>query len=70
MSRSATVSTASRRSSTSRTPPFLPIRSRPTSNCGLTIARQSNRSDAQRSTAGSTLSREMKDTSITRSSGR
>ena len=34
---------ASRRSAGSRTTPPLPIRSRPTSNCGLTIARQSNR---------------------------
>ena len=39
---SATAWTASRRSAGSRTTPPLPIRSRPTSNCGLTIARQSN----------------------------
>ncbi len=39
-------------------------RSRPTSNCGLTIARQSNRGAAAARTAGSTFASEMNDTSI------
>ena len=66
----ATATIAARRSARSRTTPFLPILSRPTSNCGLTIARQSKRSAAQRSTAGSTFSSEMNDTSATISPGR
>ena len=40
--RAATATIAARRSAGSRTTPPLPTRSRPTSNCGLTIARQSN----------------------------
>ena len=39
----------------SRTTPPLPTRSRPTSNCGLTIASASNRGAQQASTAGSTF---------------
>ena len=39
----ATPSSASRRSAGSRTTPPLPTRSRPTSNCGLTITSASNR---------------------------
>ncbi len=46
-----------------------PTCSRPTSNCGLTSARQSYRSAAQPRTAGSTLVREMNETSITIRSG-
>ena len=61
--------TASRRSAGSRTTPPLPTRSRPTSNCGLTIARQSKRSAAQASTAGRTLRSEMNETSTTIRSG-
>ena len=58
------------RSPASRTTPPLPIRSRPTSNCGLTMASASKRSAAQASTAGSTLVSEMNDTSATIRSGR
>ena len=62
----ATAATASRRSAGSRTTPPLPTRSRPTSNCGLTIARQSNsRRRRSASTAGSTFVSEMNETSIT-----
>jgi len=50
--------------------PPLPMRSRPTSNCGLIIASASKRSAQQSNTAGSTLVREMKDTSATTRSGR
>ena len=41
----------------------MPTRSRPTSNCGLTSARQSNAGAAAASTAGSTFASEMNDTS-------
>ena len=48
--------------------PCRPARG-PTSNCGLTIARQSKRSAAHASTAGRTLRSEMKETSMTIRSG-
>ena len=67
----ATKTSASRRSPASRTTPPLPILSRPTSNCGLIMANASNPSEAaQASTAGSTLDKEMNDTSATTRSGR
>ncbi len=65
----ATATSAARRSSAERTTPPLPTRSRPTSNCGLTRARQSKRGAAQRSTAGSTFVSDMKATSTTIRSG-
>ena len=49
--------------------PCRPARD-PTSNCGLTSARQSNSGATQPSTAGSTLPREMNETSTTTRSGR
>ena len=64
-----TAISAPRRSGGSRTTPPLPTRSRPTSNCGLTSARQSNRGAAHASTGGSTFASEMNDTSITIRSG-
>ena len=66
----ATPTSAPRRASGSRTTPPLPTCPRPTSNCGLTSARQSNSGAAQASTAGSTLASEMKETSATTRSGR
>ena len=62
---SPTATSAARRSAGSRTTPPLPTRSRPTSNWGLTSASTSWGSPRQRSTAGSTLVREMKETSTT-----
>ena len=67
--RAATDDDRLARSAGSRTTPPLPTRSRPTSNCGLTIARQSKRSAAQASTAGRTLVSEMNETSMTIRSG-
>ena len=64
-----TSGSAARRCAGSRTTPPLPTASRPTSNCGLIIARQSRRGAAQPSTAGSTFVSEMNDTSITIMSG-
>ena len=66
---SATAATAARRASGSRTTPPRLTPARPTSNCGLTIASASKRGAAHASTAGSTLRREMKETSITIRSG-
>ena len=59
----ATACTASARWSGSRTTPPLPSRSRPTSNCGLTIGSRS--SVVHRVNAGSTRVSEMKDRSAT-----
>ncbi len=68
--RSSPIATsAARRSAASRTTPPLPTRSRPTSNCGLTSARQSKRGAAAARTAGSTLARPMNETSIAIRSG-
>ena len=66
---SPTATSAARRSDASRTTPPLPTRSRPTSNCGLTSARQSKLGAAAPSTAGSTFPKPMKETSITIRSG-
>jgi hypothetical protein len=62
--------TALCRSAASRTTPPFPTRSRVSSNCGFTIATQSNSEATQASTAGSTLRSEMNDTSATTRSGR
>ena len=64
-----TDTSAPRRSSGSRTTPPLPTLSRPTSNWGLTIVRQSNSGVAAAISAGSTLCSEMKDRSATIRSG-
>src|SRR5205823_10508313 len=67
---STTEATAARLSSAERTTPPLPTRSGPTSNCGLTSARQSNSGAAVARTAGSTFASEMNDTSTAIRSGR
>ena len=59
---------ASRRSPAARTTPPLPTRSRPSSNCGLTIARTSP-PGARTPIAGSTFASEMNETSIVARSG-
>ena len=65
----ATERIASRRSSGSRTTP-LPTRSRPSSNCGLTIARISPPGAMQRASAGRIFVSEMNETSTVVSAGR
>ena len=65
---SATSPTAAARRSGSRTTPPAPSRSRPTSNCGLTISTRSASGVDERSSAGSTMRSEMKDRSATTSS--
>src|SRR5581483_3114172 len=62
---SPTATSAERRAAASRTTPPLPTASRPTSNCGLIRARQSNSGEVQASTEGSTFASEMNETSMT-----
>ena len=67
---SPTATSAARRSSAERTTPPFPTFSRPTSNCGLTSARQSHLSAAAPISAGSTFVNEMNERSATIRSGR
>src|SRR5262249_36027774 len=64
----ATASTASARSAGSRTTPPAPTRSRPTSNCGLTIGTRSPPGPVQAASAGRTRASGMNDRSATVSS--
>ena len=65
----ATETRARRRSSAERTTPPRPTSSRPSSNCGFTIASSSPAGARHRATAGSTFASEMNETSTVTRSG-